>query len=85
MKAILEFNLDDFDDKLSHLRAVNSTSLALFIWDIKHNLKKKIDHKISQALEEDKNITPHDSLEIIYDEIHGLLAEYGIDIDSLIM
>jgi hypothetical protein len=40
MKAILEFDLDDHDDKMAHLRCVKSLDLALFIWDILYQKKK---------------------------------------------
>lgn len=85
MKAILEFNLDDLDDQYAHRRCVASLDMALFIWKLVHNTKKDLSRKIDNALEEDKNITPHDSLELVYDELRDLLAEHNIDIDTLVV
>ena len=39
-KATLEFDLNEPDDVLAHLRAVKSLDLALALWDIVHNTKK---------------------------------------------
>lgn len=40
MKAILRFNLDDFDDTLSHNRCVQSLDLTLALWEIRQELFK---------------------------------------------
>ena len=37
MKAILEFDLDDHEDKMSHKRCVASLDMALVLWEIVHN------------------------------------------------
>jgi len=34
MKAVLEFNLDEFDDKLAHNRCVKSLDMALMLFDL---------------------------------------------------
>jgi len=34
MKAKLEFDLDDFDDKMAHNRCVKATDMALVLWEI---------------------------------------------------
>ncbi|GAF83895.1 unnamed protein product, partial [marine sediment metagenome] len=45
MKAILEFNLDDPDDRISHLRCVKALSLGLALWDIVHKVLKEAQNK----------------------------------------
>ena len=35
MKAILEYDLNDSDDKMSHLRAVKSLDMAICLWEIR--------------------------------------------------
>ena len=37
MKAIIEFNLDNPDDKMAHLRCVTSLEMALVIFECLHN------------------------------------------------
>ena len=85
MKGILEFDLNDQDDSIAHLRCVKSLDLALAIWEIIHNAKKGMEIKIEKALEEDKNFTPYDSLDLIYDSIYDILSEHGIVIDDLVI
>ena len=34
MKAILEFNLDDEDDRMAHLRCVKATDMAIVLFNI---------------------------------------------------
>jgi hypothetical protein len=36
-KATLTFDLDDFDDRLEHLRCVKSLDMALVIWELATN------------------------------------------------
>jgi len=42
MKAVLEFELDNPDDKMAHLRCVKSLDMALFIWDVSQLLHKEL-------------------------------------------
>lgn len=84
MKGILEFNLNDPDDIAAHLRAVKSLDMALAIWQIVYNAKKDLEGKIERALEDDKNFTPFDSLDLIYDRIWEILDENDVNIDRLV-
>lgn len=85
MKGILEFDLNDLDDRLAHERAVKSLDMALVLWHLIHNTRRDMMEKIDRALEEDKNFTPHDSLDIIYDELQRLLEEHAVIPDALIV
>lgn len=40
MKAKLTFDLNDPDDKMSHLRCIKSTDMALALFEIVYNLKR---------------------------------------------
>jgi hypothetical protein len=39
-KGILEFDLNDPDDAMAHLRCVKSTDMALSLWDIIYEVRK---------------------------------------------
>lgn len=81
MKATLTYNLDDPDDRLSHLRAVRSTELAICLWEIYHNTCRGIERKIeSGELKE-----PFDVLDQLNSDIHDLLSANGINIDNLVV
>ncbi len=82
MKAILEFNLDEMEDQMSHLRATKSTDLALALWEIKHNMK----HLIENSLDDDSSSIDkqYELLDKVREFINVTLEEHGIIIDDLI-
>jgi hypothetical protein len=81
-KAILEFDLNDSDDRMEHLRCVKSTDMALLIWDILYNTKKSLIYKLeSDNLSTDRE---HDLIESIWEELWDRANEKGIKIDELI-
>ena len=73
MKAILEFDLNDPEDRKQHLRCVHSTDMASFIWQLKYNFWRKWKHD-----ETDFNLNNY------RDELSDLMNDYNIDIDNLI-
>jgi hypothetical protein len=81
-KATLEFDLTDPDDRVEHLRAVKSTDMALFIWELLYNTKKGI----LNNLEFNPNY-PKDNYELVqylWTQFHEMANEKGIIIDELI-
>lgn len=85
MKAILEFDLNDLDDRMAHDRACRSLDMALALWQIVTNTKRDIADKIERALEEDKNFTPQDSLDLVYDQIYEILRDHDVNVERLII
>jgi hypothetical protein len=77
-KAILEYDLNDFDDKQAHLRAVKSFDMAGALWDITHNTKKNLEWSM-----EGKEMDKYDALEMVFDKIFEILEEHGIKTDEL--
>ncbi len=80
MKAILEFDLNDPDDRIDHLRAVHADDLAYIIWDFVYNSKKEIEWKI-----DNDKLESYDVLDKVYERMSELLDEYGIDIDKFVV
>jgi hypothetical protein len=78
-KAILEYDLNDFDDKLAHFRAVKSLDMGLALWDIVHNTKKGLEWAM-----EGKELDKYDALEMVFEKIHEILQEHNIDTEELI-
>lgn len=78
-KATLEYNLDDPYDQQAHLRAIKSVDMASFIFQLISNERKSLMYKI-----EDKNMKDWETVNLVFDRIHELLDEYGINIDELI-
>lgn len=78
-EGILKFDLNEPDDRVSHLRAVKSLDLSLAIWDIVHNTKKGLEWSM-----EGKEIDKYEALEMVYEKIYEILDEHNIKIDELI-
>ena len=78
MKATLEFDLDNPDDKMEHMRCVKATDMALMLWDIKQKIRSKL--KYSNDLSEDELY----QWEVMQDEFYSIADDYGINLDLLI-
>ncbi len=78
-KATLEFDLNEFDDKIAHLRAVKSTDMASFIFQLISNTKKSIMFEL-----ENKDMKDWEVVNLVFERIGDLLDEYDINIDELI-
>ena len=78
MKATLQFNLDNPDDKMEHMRCVKATDMALMLWDIKQKIRSKL--KYSEDLSEDEL----HQWEVMQDVFYSIADDYGINLDLLI-
>jgi hypothetical protein len=81
MKATLEFDLDELDDRMAHLRCVKSTDMAIVLFEIMSNLRKRVEYEL-ESLEADSD--QFDGAYVVFRRIGELLDEHGIDIDELI-
>jgi len=75
MKAILEFDLENKDDRKAHLRCVKSTEMAIILWEIQNNFFKKLNTG-------DKDMIY--AIGIVLDRITELLDDNDININNLI-
>ncbi len=73
MKAIIKYNLDNNDDEMAMKRAMKSTDMASFIWELQHNFWRKWKHD-----ETDFN------LDTYREALGDLLDAHNINIDELI-
>jgi len=81
MKAILEFDLDDADDRMAHLRCVKSTDMALVLWEILTNMEKSVMHQV-ENFEADSD--PSDGVYAAFCQIRDACHYRGINIDDLV-
>jgi hypothetical protein len=79
-KAKIEFDLNDIDDRMAHLRAVKSLDMAMALWDITHNTKKGLEWSL-----EGKDIDKYEVLEMVFDKIYEILDEHNVRTDELIV
>jgi hypothetical protein len=71
MKAKLIYDLTDPDDSMDHARAVNSLDMAMFIWELRHNI-------LRSALKD--GLDAEEMSELINEKIDSL----PFDIDDLV-
>lgn len=81
MKANLKFDLDNPDDKRAHLRAIKSLDMALALWHIEANMRKKLEDKIDLWQEV---FTPEMVIDAFVTELRNILDEYKIDTEDLV-
>jgi len=70
MNAKLEFDLEDVDDVMAHLRCVKSEDMALALFKIQGLTKEKFGYELSTLQ--------------IQNKINDVLKEYDIELDDLI-
>lgn len=70
MKATLEFDISDVDDRMAHYRCVKALDMAIVLWEIKVNI---LNPKHEFTSEE------------IADRINELYHQHNIDIDQIII
>ena len=80
-KATLEFDLNDSDDAMAHLRAVKSLDMALVLWEMLYNTKKSLQWKMESGEIKDNE----DMLDKVYERFWELLDEHGVKIDQLVV
>ena len=78
-KAILEYDLNDSDDAMAHLRAIKSLDMALVLWEMAYNTKKGIQNEI-----EFKELNAYDTVDRIFSKLWGEMNERGIVLDDLV-
>lgn len=78
-KGILEFDLNDQDDVMAHERAVKSLDMALVLWQMAYNTKKKIFNRI-----ETEDMNAYDAVEEVFKQFWEEMTERGINLDNLV-
>jgi hypothetical protein len=79
MKATLEFNLDEQDDQMAHLRAIKSVDLALVLWDTDQYLRGIIKHAPDSMSDETYKKLQEVRLKFLH-----IMEQHSIDLDELI-
>jgi hypothetical protein len=79
MKAILEFNLDDFDDSVAHMRCVQALDMALALWEIR-SIRNQIENQLDH-----KQMDSHELLDKVFEEFYGILENKNINLDKILI
>ena len=84
-KAIIEYDLNDYDDRMAHKRAVKSTDLALALWEIEVNLRKKLERELEAKELRNVEVDNYDVINMCMENIiETIRITHNIDIDDLI-
>ena len=77
MKATLEFDLDEGQDKTAHLRCVKAVKMAVALWDMDQYLRGLIKYgELDDAT--------YKTLEETRDKLREIMSENSIDLDELL-
>ena len=82
--ATLTFDLSDSEDRMEHLRCINSTNMASAIWDIVYNSKKSIMNDIEFRMDKGEEINQFQSVQMVFDMIHEILSDNNVNIEEYI-
>lgn len=73
MRAKLEFDLEDPEDRISHRRCVQSTDMALALWDIVALLRNRVKYgKANKQTAELQQL------------VHEIMGNYNLDLSELL-
>ena len=77
MKAILEFDLNDPDDRMDHLRCIKSLDMACVLFELTYNT-------FNTAYNYQYEHKDVDMVEYLKQRLIDLLGEHNLNIDELI-
>jgi len=79
MKATFVFDMNDPDDMMDHKRMSNALGMALVLWELKVNVKKKMEY----ILDTD-NLSGQETLDRVFEMIGELMEDQGLNMENLI-
>lgn len=82
MKATLEYDLNDADEARAHLRAVKSLDMALVLFEMTANVRRKVENSLESGV---SRTDSSDALDMVFEELTALLEEHGVVINDLIV
>ena len=75
-KAVITWNLNDFEENQDFKRCIKSKYMAMLLWELKHNSYKACSRKADDSGEDD--------FHVIFEHINSLFEEFNVNIDDLI-
>jgi hypothetical protein len=78
-KAILEFDLNDPDDRMEYMRCNKSLNMALALWEITHTTKKGLGYSM-----EGKNMDQYETLEFVFERIYEIINDHTINLYEIV-
>lgn len=79
MKAILEFDLNEPEDEMAHLRCVKSLDMMLVLWEMDQHLRA-----ITKYAPDTQSDEVHKELLNVRNKLHEFMDERGLTFDNFI-
>ena len=83
MKAELQFNIEDREDKMALNRCIKAEDMAIALFEISFNHKRRVEAIVEAWENQGKEVEWVDVLDLAYTLIADELIEQGIDLDEL--
>lgn len=83
-RAKIEFDLNDFDDRMEFDRMNKATDMALVLWELLYNTRKSLSYEFDAKLEKGEKPNVFDGVDAVLDKLREELEDRGINIDKLI-
>jgi translation elongation factor EF-Tu-like GTPase len=81
--AKLEFDLSNPDSKLDHIKCLKANDMASVLFEITHNLQKKVYWYFETPISKANEVTAVEGVEKVFEEIHKLMKDYDITDDLI--
>jgi hypothetical protein len=78
MKAILEFNLDEPEDRSDHLRAVKSSNIMSVLWEFDMYLRSQLKYNDSNLTNE-----AYEALDKAREKLYEVMNDQHVSFDEL--
>lgn len=79
MKATLEFDLDQPEDVMAHLRCVKATSMMVTLWELDQHLRS-----ITKYAPDSTSQETYDELVKVREKLREIMDDNGISFDNFI-
>jgi hypothetical protein len=84
MEATLKFNLDDFDDRIAHLRCVKSLDMCLVLFELRKSFSE-MENKVNVTeLQGEPPMNSHELIEEFRVNFYETMLSHNVDLDELI-
>jgi hypothetical protein len=82
MKATFVFDMNDPEDMMDHKRMSNALGMALVLWELKVNVKRKMEDIIDSS--DIQPLSGQDTLDKMFEIIDELMEDQGLNMENLI-
>lgn len=79
-KAVITWNLKDFDENQDFKRCIKSKDMANLLLEIRYNLFVRC----NEAIEIDPDLSAEDAIEMVFQKLNDLYDDHDVNIDELL-